>query len=322
MTLAELLIVLAILAITSVVALQAVTPLMDQARVDATIKTLNNVAGAIVSTNETAVSGFVADTGRLPVNGIADLTGLYSSGTLVQPVDLPASSLVGVESVNWNSSSSIWNVATNVPPTATGTYLCTLASGWRGPYLTPPAAGNSIVIGTSESVPNITDGWGYSLSADPSGMGVFAISATTYNITLSSPGSTSGPSGGISTVVSSSQFMASSISGNIYHASGGAPPYVMLLGAGPLAQNSVSVVCIATASTGLSSPNPVATFNILPTSVDAGSGAAVGVQPLLVGPKVLMPVTSTSPASGTAVTTGTAMNFVVQPGAMTVNLYF
>lgn len=333
MTLAELLIVLAILAITSVVALQAVTPLMDQARVDSTIKTLNNIAGAIVSNNPTGVAGFIADNGRLPgwsfgagaqypptgtlpVDGIPDLTGYYTgSGVLTQPSDLPASSLVGVVSINWNSSAGLWSATTAVPPTTTGTYLCTLAAGWRGPYLNSPPGTTFLPFTSSESVPNITDGWGYSLSTDPLLASVFSISTTTYNVTLLSPGSNTGPTGVISTIVPSSSFMASGFTVSIISSS--KVYYVMIIGPGPAANNGLSICCISAG--GLTGG---ATLSILPTSVDAGTNAAIGVQPFLVGPRVLLPITSmSSPISG-SITYATPTNIVVQPGAMTVTMSF
>ncbi len=72
MTLAELLVVLVILAIITITAVKSLTPVVAQARFESTQRTLEQIRLAVVqvdnaSVTNAAVSGFVADNGRLPV---------------------------------------------------------------------------------------------------------------------------------------------------------------------------------------------------------------------------------------------------------------
>lgn len=309
MTLAELLIVLAILAITSVVALQAVTPLMDQARVDSTISTLNSISSAIVSSNSASVSGFLADTGSLPTS-VADL--------LVQPPLLQASTVLGVKSITLSTNNS-WTVIFDSPAAAGTTYLCTLPSGWRGPYLTTPTAG-----GFLGAVPNITDGWGYSLTADallgnnPYWPGVIAVANNI--VTVSSPGS-SGSSASDSTVLTGvlssyvplTAYTAGTIAGQMTGASTTAN-YIVLVTPAP---GGVNVFC----APGQTSYTITSSLVAAGASVDAFTGTSV---PLYVGPAALIPVTSTQTSikSHAALSTGTATNIVIRPGSMSVNVSF
>lgn len=135
MTLAELLIVLAILAITSVVALQAVAPLADQARIDATRQTLAVIRAALVGPppgldGTLSISGFVPDMGRLPQN-LTELLLNPSNPTQIQSVDLNP----------YDNSQGSLSAASTV----------SVASGWNGPYLQVPAG---MTWATA------TDGWG------------------------------------------------------------------------------------------------------------------------------------------------------------------
>ena len=94
MTLVELLVVLAILALLTTVAVTSTDVLLSQGRYDATTRTLTGIQEAVLGLDHgrqpdgtTIVSGFVADMGRLPVCTSADATvGLSelwtNSGTL------------------------------------------------------------------------------------------------------------------------------------------------------------------------------------------------------------------------------------------------
>lgn len=97
-TLAEMLIVLTILATLTVIAVQSLAPVASQARVDATRRTMEAVRDAIVSTTATSVSGFVVDVGR-PPNDLGELVG--------------------------------WDIANN-------TIAAVHPAGYQGPYLLPP----------------------------------------------------------------------------------------------------------------------------------------------------------------------------------------
>ena len=71
LTLVELVVVLAILAVLAGVAVRSLEPIADQARYEATQKTLESVKNAIVDDRQQAsgtrqISGFVSDIGRLP----------------------------------------------------------------------------------------------------------------------------------------------------------------------------------------------------------------------------------------------------------------
>lgn len=107
LTLAEMLVVLVILSIVALIAVQSLAPVAEQARYEATKKSLVDIRKAIIGDPniDTAVTGFVADTGRLPKN-LLEL--------LAQPEDLPLFALRSA-------------------PTEYGGN--TVPGGWRGPYL-------------------------------------------------------------------------------------------------------------------------------------------------------------------------------------------
>ena len=73
-TLIELLVVLAVLAAITVVAVESMAPVASEARRDSTARTLGSVASAIISVNKSNVSGFLADTGRLPAHSIVSFS--------------------------------------------------------------------------------------------------------------------------------------------------------------------------------------------------------------------------------------------------------
>lgn len=142
LTLLELLVVLSILAVLSTVALTSSSGLADQARYEATQRTLENIREAVLGpanlrdTDGTLLyTGFVADTGRLP-RATADgadftLAELWENVNALPPHAVRQA------------------IAANVDVPAEADSDVYLASGWRGPYLrlTP---GNL----------NVRDGWG------------------------------------------------------------------------------------------------------------------------------------------------------------------
>jgi len=142
LTLLELLVVLSILAVLSTVALTSSSGIADQARYEATQRTLENIREAVLGpanlrdTDGTLLyTGFVADTGRLP-RAVAD------------GADFTLAELW--ENVNALAPHAVRQaIAANVDVAAEADSDVYLATGWRGPYLrlTP---GNL----------NVRDGWG------------------------------------------------------------------------------------------------------------------------------------------------------------------
>src|SRR5262249_12798072 len=115
-TLAELLVVLVILSILTIVAVQSLTPLANQARFEATQRTLTKIKPAVVGApnpSTAAAQGntacFVADAGRLPV----------SLDELITYNGSQASTYAFVACLNPYSSSAMSTV--------------TIPCGWRGP---------------------------------------------------------------------------------------------------------------------------------------------------------------------------------------------
>lgn len=92
LTLVEMLVVLTIMAALAGVAVQMTSQRLDQGRVEATLRTLENIEAAIIgprsntpSTDAGSTASFVADMGQLP-------TGVDSNinlGLLLLPTDLP-----------------------------------------------------------------------------------------------------------------------------------------------------------------------------------------------------------------------------------------
>ncbi len=142
LTLLELLVVLSILAVLSTVALTSSSGIADQARYEATQRTLENIREAVLGpanlrdTDGTLLyTGFVADTGRLPR---AVLVGAdFTLAELWENVNALAPHAVRQA------------IAANVDVAAEADSDVYLASGWRGPYLRL-SPGNT----------NVRDGWG------------------------------------------------------------------------------------------------------------------------------------------------------------------
>jgi prepilin-type N-terminal cleavage/methylation domain-containing protein len=230
-TLVEMLVVMGILAILTTIAVQSLVPVASQARYDATIRTLNNVSSAVVSVNASTVSGFIADTGRLPVTSataaslppsVDELTGIYpSSSTSGPPSDLGVYQQIAL-SLNVYTTSSTSSTPTLSPTTVT------VPSGWNGPYLLAQSGSY-----TSSSTTSITDGWGQPLPAflypDPNngnGMTIWSTGdPTTWINGTPATGQT------IFTTVVPSQLSASILAVNAVNSS--YIPWTPTLGTGP-----------------------------------------------------------------------------------------
>jgi type II secretory pathway pseudopilin PulG len=148
LTLAEMLIVLLILSVLTLVAVQSMQPLAEQARYEATRTTLDRTEEAIMGpegmrqTDGTPIlSGFVADVGRLP---------------MIAPGAPPGFELAEL----WNPTSPLalsfpYGVRAG-PASFDGEdfRMIRIPCGWRGPYLQPTAG-----LG-------LRDGWGKPLLYD------------------------------------------------------------------------------------------------------------------------------------------------------------
>ena len=119
LTLAELIVVLVILAAVAAVAVQSLAPVAEQGRYEATKRSLGSFRAAIVGdpNSADAITGFVADTGRLP---------LSLNELMIRPED---QSTFGLQQAPPELSTAI------VP------------RGWRGPYLMANPGGSLLVDG-------------------------------------------------------------------------------------------------------------------------------------------------------------------------------
>jgi type II secretory pathway pseudopilin PulG len=132
MTLVELLVVLAILALLTSVAVTSTDVLMGQARHDAARHTLSSIEDAVLgdrnarqSDGTLLTAGFLADMGRLPACASTDLR--YALKELWDPTSMPAFAI----------RSAPFDAEVLVP------------CGWRGPYVHLPIAHDQLL-----------DGWG------------------------------------------------------------------------------------------------------------------------------------------------------------------
>ena len=167
MTLVELLVVLAILALLTTVAVTSSDVFLSQGRYESTTQTLTNIQEAVLgppnarqSDGTVVVSGFVADVGRAPVCTSADPT-LGLSELWAQPANVPLFAL---------------GQSQNDPEVF-------VPCGWRGPYLRLAPGQTSI-----------RDGWGNPMNlfsdttGDLAGVGT-SILVVSSNGAGSSPGS-------------------------------------------------------------------------------------------------------------------------------------
>jgi len=305
-TLVEMLVVITILAVLTLIAVQSLGPVEERARHEATNRTLNHVRDSIVSTNDSAVAGFIADTGRLPTS-LVELTGVASPGGVLQPNDLPEYGVLNVQTgPDWNGTN--WAIT----PGTSGSFF-SLNQGWHGPYLQPSAGTNDVV-----------DGWGYSLVLDPQGVGTLGIGPA--GITLRARGKP----GGVppQTVIPSGNYSATQISGNIYSATDDAGPWcVMLVGPGSAAESGIAVHCVAatlsgavtttTGGGGSSTGQPVAGYTITASSPRL-EGGTIEARALYVGPRVLC---AAKGSASSATRTGAPQPVVIRPGAQSFDLY-
>jgi type II secretory pathway pseudopilin PulG len=134
MTLAELLIVISILAITTMVAVQATTPLANQASAQATQQQLTAVQSAIIGTSTSSdgtvsPTGFLADTGGFPIQ--SDF--FYATGIAAPPRGLSPYASWPLDFENLVAGGANNDVL--------------MPSGWNGPYFQLSAGQQQLVDG-------------------------------------------------------------------------------------------------------------------------------------------------------------------------------
>ena len=162
LTLVELLVVLAILAVLTMVAVSLTDGVVDQGRYDVTRRTIENIESAILGpANQTdadgskLVVGFVADVGRPPI----------ATGTLeeTQLAELWAN-VNGLPGFGPRSPTKDADAELNDPQ-------ITILAGWRGPYLALPP---------QSTVPaQLLDGWAqpFLQNFDPSSKFLLALAS-------------------------------------------------------------------------------------------------------------------------------------------------
>ena len=157
LTLIEMVVVLAILAVLAGVAVRSLEPIADQTRYEVTQKTFETLRNAVVedrlqSSGVHQVSGFVADVGLLPSSALTDDPEMNPLEMLINDVGILSS---------FAFSERVGPAATSPPanPTNVDCRGVAVRCGWRGPYVTATNPTNAIA-----------DAWGR-----PFGLGEFPI---------------------------------------------------------------------------------------------------------------------------------------------------
>ncbi len=157
LTLLELLVVLTILVALSTVAITSTSGVADQARYEATQRTLENIRDAVIGpanlrdTDGTLLyTGFVADTGRLP-KAVAEVVDGGTVLTLAELVQQPAG-MAAYQVLPATTSNCTPEGEADAADLNVSADTIRLGVGWRGPYLRLPL-GNFLP----------RDGWGAQL---------------------------------------------------------------------------------------------------------------------------------------------------------------
>ncbi len=157
-TLVEMVVVLLILSLLTIAAVQSLSPVADQARYDATSRTLTQLNEAMLGTDglrqtdgTPLITGFVADVGRVPI--------LQGADAETQLREL------------WDSTSTLattFPFQTRLGPAAPTDYSAVrLPCGWRGPYLQ-----------RGVGVTDLRDGWANPFELNPATDGSSLVSVT------------------------------------------------------------------------------------------------------------------------------------------------
>lgn len=161
MTLLELTVVLAILAVVTSIAVSSFSAVEDQSRFDGTVRQVENIEAAILgqpdlrtADNQQLINGFLADMGRMP-------TATIIGGNPPQPIELWAKqvstetySLRPAIEANITAAFELTPAMPVAPTLQTMTPIVAIAnvsdgsvfvgSGWRGPYLRLPVGSESL----------------------------------------------------------------------------------------------------------------------------------------------------------------------------------
>ena len=168
LTLIEMVVVLAILAVLAGVAVRSLEPIADQTRYEVTQQSLETLRNAVVddrlqSSGVRQVSGFVADLGLLPETTamLVDDVGASEFTSISPAISLAA----------FPFSDRVGPAAASPPanPTNVDCSGVALRCGWRGPYITATNPANAIA-----------DGWGR-----PFGLGEFPIPGSDVHLVWS-----------------------------------------------------------------------------------------------------------------------------------------
>ena len=174
LTLLELLVVLTILVVLSTVAITSTSGVADQARYEATQRTLENIRDAVIgpanlrdSDGSLLITGFLADMGRLPHATAEAVTGgnVFTLRELWENVNG-----VAAHAVRQASSANV-DLATEADDEV---YL---ATGWRGPYLQLPPGNMTLRDGwAAEFVTpdGVVNGYPNALLRNPTGVDITA----------------------------------------------------------------------------------------------------------------------------------------------------
>lgn len=178
MTLLELLVVVAILAILASVAIQSTSEIGEQTRYDATQKTVEAFRGAVLGPSgqlapdgSSILSGFLSDMGRLPLAKSITTADGDQQGSLLElyseslPGDLKAYSVHTVTSGNTFATlgSGDWSRHTNEVFGGLASGFIRVPAGWRGPYLRKPSSVYTLVDGWEKP---IVSRWELGLTVD------------------------------------------------------------------------------------------------------------------------------------------------------------
>ena len=178
-TLLELVVVLAILAVVTTLAVRSLDGLEDQSRYDKTTRGMEEFAAAVVGSpadraadGTRTVTGFVADMGRLP--------------RAVERGDLTLAEL-------WENLGTTYDVRpavfANGVPLALEDPQVLVAGGWRGPYLRLPIGATTWLDGwgnpmtsPADASPPDPDGTGYSRLRGAGGSAIIAAGVEVHSV--------------------------------------------------------------------------------------------------------------------------------------------
>ena len=182
-TLLEMLVVLALLAALTIVAVQSLEPVAQQSRATATQRAIDELRAALLSVQQsggqTVVSGFVADLGRLP--DLSSPQALYND--LMLGGGLPPAQNFTIT-------------------TGTSGATATVAAGWRGPYLR-----------TAITSTHLVDGWGRALLV---GVEDGTFDALTDRVSIASGGNPATSAGAVGSFVTAAALSASQLTVRLY----------------------------------------------------------------------------------------------------------